>query len=77
MLKSTIRSLVGRISKPCDYIQARSNHSLSSASQRKIAVLIDGDNAAAATIGEVLLQANQYGKITIKRIYGDWTNPYM
>ncbi|MDN3202686.1 NYN domain-containing protein [Algoriphagus sediminis] len=42
-----------------------------------IAVLIDGDNAQAKLIKEVLAEVSKYGKATIRRIYGDWTTPQM
>ncbi len=42
-----------------------------------IAVLIDGDNAQAKLIREVLAEVSKYGKATIRRIYGDWTTPQM
>jgi len=41
----------------------------------KIAVLIDGDNIPSAYVKEMMEEIAKYGKITIKRIYGDWTNP--
>lgn len=42
-----------------------------------IAVLIDGDNAQAKLIKELLGEVSKYGKATIRRIYGDWTTPQM
>lgn len=42
-----------------------------------IAVLIDGDNAQAKLIKEILEEVSKYGKATIRRIYGDWTTPQM
>ncbi len=42
-----------------------------------IAVLIDGDNAEAKLIKEILEEVSKYGKATIRRIYGDWTTPHM
>ncbi|MCR9012121.1 NYN domain-containing protein [Gabonibacter chumensis] len=42
-----------------------------------IAVLIDGDNAQAKLIKEVLQEVSKYGKATIRRIYGDWTQAQM
>ena len=42
-----------------------------------IAVLIDGDNAQAKLLKEVLAEVSKYGKATIRRIYGDWTTPQM
>ena len=43
----------------------------------KLAVLIDGDNAEASLLGEFIAEAGQYGKVTVKRIYADWTSPQM
>lgn len=40
---------------------------------RKIAVLIDGDNANVKSIESTLSKIAQYGTITIKRVYGDWS----
>lgn len=42
-----------------------------------IAVLIDGDNAQAKLIKEILEEVSKYGKATIRRIYGDWTTTQM
>jgi len=39
----------------------------------KIAVLIDGDNAEASLLESMISEISKFGKITIKRIYGDWT----
>jgi len=39
----------------------------------KIAVLIDGDNASVKSIENTLSKIAQYGTITIKRVYGDWS----
>ena len=46
-------------------------------SKFNIAVLIDGDNAQAKLIKELLEEISKYGKATIRRIYGDWTTPQM
>ena len=43
----------------------------------KMALLIDGDNAQAKLIGLIISEASKYGKITIRRIYGDWTQQSM
>lgn len=43
----------------------------------RIALLVDGDNAAAKLLNLVLEEASKYGKVTIRRIYGDWTTPHM
>lgn len=45
--------------------------------QRKIALLIDGDNARPTLIGRYLAEAGKHGSITIRRIYGDWTTSNM
>jgi uncharacterized LabA/DUF88 family protein len=43
----------------------------------KIAILIDGDNAESNLIEQVLNEAAKFGRVTIKRIYADWTTPQM
>ena len=40
---------------------------------KKLAVLIDADNAQASVIQELLAEVSRYGTATIKRAYGDWT----
>jgi hypothetical protein len=44
---------------------------------RKVALLIDGDNAQPSLIGQILAEAGKYGLVTIRRIYGDWTTVNM
>jgi hypothetical protein len=44
---------------------------------RKVALLIDGDNAQPTLIGQILTEAGKYGLVTIRRIYGDWTTVNM
>lgn len=44
---------------------------------RKIAVLVDGDNAQPALLEKILAETSKYGMITIRRIYGDWTTSNM
>ena len=46
-------------------------------SARRLAVLIDCDNARAPAFGRVIEEAGQYGTITVRRGYGDWTTPQM
>ncbi|MEE4311418.1 MAG: NYN domain-containing protein [candidate division KSB1 bacterium] len=41
----------------------------------KLAVLIDGDNIPSAYLKEMMEEIAKYGNPTIKRIYGDWTQP--
>jgi uncharacterized LabA/DUF88 family protein/Fe-S-cluster formation regulator IscX/YfhJ len=45
--------------------------------ERRIAVLIDGDNAQPGHIGAVLKESVRYGVVTIKRIYADFTDRHM
>jgi uncharacterized LabA/DUF88 family protein len=40
---------------------------------RRLAILIDGDNIQSSLIKEIIAEASRYGLINIKRIYGDWT----
>lgn len=40
-------------------------------------VLIDGDNIPSAHVKEMMEEIAKYGNPTIKRIYGDWTNPHL
>lgn len=50
---------------------------ISENSLKKIALLIDGDNAQPSLIGNILTEAGRNGSITIRRIYGDWTTANM
>ncbi len=45
--------------------------------QQRFAVLIDGDNAQATLLPQILAEVSKVGFITIKRIYGDWTTTNM
>ncbi len=45
--------------------------------ERRMAILIDGDNAQASLIEQILVEAGKYGSATIRRVYGDWTTPNM
>ncbi|MEZ0395898.1 MAG: NYN domain-containing protein [Anaerolineales bacterium] len=45
--------------------------------RRKIAILIDGDNATASLLPQMLVEAGKYGLVTVRRIYGDWTTTSM
>ena len=44
---------------------------------RKLAVLVDGDNAQPSLLEKILAETSKYGIITIRRIYGDWTTSNM
>lgn len=39
-----------------------------------IAFLVDGDNATAGLIKQLLEEASKYGTLVIRRVYGDWTS---
>jgi len=54
-----------------------SNEIFEDVKRKKIALLIDGDNAQPALIGKILTEAGKYGLVTIRRIYGDWTTVNM
>ncbi len=41
----------------------------------KIAVLIDADNAQLSVLKAILDEISKYGRITVKKAYGDWKNP--
>lgn len=43
----------------------------------RIAVMIDADNTRAAYADELLSEVAKYGNPTIRRVYGDWTNPHL
>jgi len=47
--------------------------STSTSAERRLAVLIDGDNAQASQIEHVMKEVVKFGVVTIRRIYGDWT----
>ena len=44
---------------------------------RNMALLIDGDNAQASLIANILAETAKYGTTTVRRVYGDWTTPQM
>jgi len=39
----------------------------------KMAILVDGDNAQSKLMKPILEEVSKYGKVTVRRIYGDWT----
>lgn len=41
----------------------------------KLAVLIDADNAQPSSVDGLLAEIANYGTASVKRIYGDWTEP--
>ena len=44
---------------------------------KRLAVLIDADNAQASIIESILSEIATFGTATVKRIYGDWTAPQL
>ncbi|HLE97803.1 MAG TPA: NYN domain-containing protein [Candidatus Thermoplasmatota archaeon] len=44
---------------------------------RRLAVLVDGDNAPPKAMSAILAEAAKYGDIILRRVYGDWTSPSM
>ena len=53
------------------------DENINSLSRNKIAMLIDGDNAQATLLSQMLVEAGRYGQVTVRRIYGDWTTTSM
>ncbi len=50
---------------------------IKSLARNKIAMLIDGDNAQASLLAQMLVEAGRHGQVTVRRIYGDWTTNNM
>lgn len=48
---------------------------MSELQEKRLAVLVDGDNARPAIIEDLLAEIDKYGTASVKRIYGDWTLP--
>jgi uncharacterized LabA/DUF88 family protein len=44
---------------------------------RRLAVLIDAENAQAALLNELFAEIAKYGVASVRRIYGDWTKPQL
>lgn len=44
---------------------------------KRLAVLIDGENASPSMIGALMTEIARYGTAHARRIYGDWTNPQL
>jgi uncharacterized protein (TIGR00288 family) len=43
----------------------------------RLAVLIDADNTSPKLVKEMFEELAGYGTVTVKRAYGDWTNPHL
>src|SRR5689334_16110883 len=50
---------------------------IKSLGRTRIAMLIDGDNAQAGLLAQMLVEAGRHGQVTLRRIYGDWTTANM
>ncbi|MFC3608031.1 NYN domain-containing protein [Stutzerimonas tarimensis] len=48
-----------------------------SSQQKRLAVLIDADNAPASIVEGLFEEIAKYGVASVKRIYGDWTGPQL
>lgn len=55
----------------------QNNYEKSDDNERRVTILIDGDNAQASLIEQILVEAGKFGNATIRRVYGDWTTPNM
>jgi hypothetical protein len=58
-------------------MQGMTDEQLTSLPRHKLAMLIDGDNAQAGLLSQMLVEAARYGQVTVRRIYGDWTTSNM
>jgi NYN domain-containing protein/OST-HTH/LOTUS domain-containing protein len=58
-------------------MQCMTDDQLTSLPRHKLAMLIDGDNAQAGLLSQMLVEAARYGQVTVRRIYGDWTTSNM
>ncbi|KAH7069590.1 NYN domain-containing protein [Paraphoma chrysanthemicola] len=47
------------------------------ANNSNVAVLIDADNVSSKHVAGLLAEIANYGTASVKRIYGDWTSPYI
>lgn len=42
-----------------------------------VALLIDGENVSASMAGVMLSRAEEWGKVVVRRVYGDWSSSQM
>lgn len=40
--------------------------------EKKIAILIDGDNAESGLVEQYIMEVERFGRATVKRVYADW-----
>ena len=45
--------------------------------EKKIAVLIDAENASMKALGSILIELSKHGHIITKRAYGDWSSKHL
>ena len=45
--------------------------------QKRLAMLVDAENANPGLLREMLAEASKHGKVTVRRIYGNWTSSAM
>jgi len=45
--------------------------------EKRVAILIDGDNAQSSLIEQIVVESARFGNATIRRVYGDWTTSNM
>ena len=45
--------------------------------EKRVAILIDGDNAQSSLIEQIVVESARFGNATIRRVYGDWTTANM
>jgi uncharacterized protein (TIGR00288 family) len=50
-------------------------HNALMSDDNRLAVLIDADNTPSRVVKELFEELAGYGTVTVKRAYGDWTNP--
>ena len=53
------------------------NETANDLKEKRVAILIDGDNAQSTLMEQIVVEASRYGNATIRRIYGDWTSSNM
>jgi hypothetical protein len=53
------------------------NQPINNGRLRRIAILIDGDNAQSSLLPQMLVETGRHGQVTVRRIYGDWTTNSM
>ncbi len=59
------------------YNAGMADEQIKSFGRNRIAMLIDGDNAQAGLLAQMLVEAGRHGQVTLRRIYGDWTTANM